>query len=123
MGSRFTADRRAMDLVLGQLAGRGLMWLDSRTTGASVGMAVAMAQAMPAVARDIFLDHDPSPGAVVAQLHAVEAVAWRKGVAVAIGHPRDATLAALEHWLPTLAAKGLVLAPLTAALHYGETGG
>ena len=39
---------------------------------------------------------------------------WReKGNAIAIGHPRDATIAALTAWLPTLHAKGFVLVPVT----------
>ncbi len=123
MGSRFTADRAAMTPVLNRIAARGLMWLDSRTTGATVAPAVAAAQSVPLATRDVFLDHDPSAANVAAQLHLLEAIARRKGIAVAIGHPRDATLSALEQWLPQLAAKGLVLAPLTAAVNYGDFGG
>ena len=45
-----------------------------------------------------------------------EEVARRQGYAVAIGHPHDVTLQALAEWLPTLQAKGLALAPITAIL-------
>ena len=39
-----------------------------------------------------------------------------QGYVVAIGHPHEATLHALAEWLPTLQAKGLALAPITAIL-------
>jgi uncharacterized protein len=42
-----------------------------------------------------------------------EAVARRKGTAIAIGHPHDATLAALSQWIVGLARSGFVLVPLT----------
>ena len=50
------------------------------------------------------------------RLAETEAVARRQGFAVAIGHPHEATIQALAEWLPTVAAKGFVLAPLSAVL-------
>jgi polysaccharide deacetylase 2 family uncharacterized protein YibQ len=38
------------------------------------------------------------------------------GNSLAIGHPRPVTLAALEHWLPQLAERGIRLTPLTTRL-------
>jgi polysaccharide deacetylase 2 family uncharacterized protein YibQ len=52
-----------------------------------------------AVARDVFLDDDPSEGAVAAQLAELARAAKRNGVAVAIGHPREVTLRLLARWL------------------------
>jgi polysaccharide deacetylase 2 family uncharacterized protein YibQ len=116
MGSRFTADRVAMVPVLAEISRRGLLWLDSRTTPTSVGMAVAEEQHMPWAGRDVFLDHDMAPAAVARSLAQLEAVARRNGVAVAIGHPHDATLDALIHWLPELSRRGITLVPLSAVV-------
>lgn len=120
MGSRFTADASRLDVVLRILAERGLMFLDSRTTPDSKAAALAPALHLPLVSRDVFLDDDQSPQAVQAMLNRVEEVARKHGLAVAIGHPHDVTLTALERWLPTLAAKGFVLVPLTDALPHAS---
>ena len=52
--------------------------------------------------------------AVRQSLADLEAQARKHGRAIAIGHPHDATLDALEAWLPTLEEKGLQLAPVSA---------
>jgi polysaccharide deacetylase 2 family uncharacterized protein YibQ len=116
MGSRFTAYRPGMEMVLRQFRARGLLFLDSRTTPSSVGDQVAQELGVPSVARNVFLDDDESLGAVKRRLAETEAVARRQGFAVAIGHPHEATLQALAEWLPAVAGKGLALAPLSAVL-------
>jgi polysaccharide deacetylase 2 family uncharacterized protein YibQ len=116
MGSRFTTFRPGMETVLRQFKSRGLMFLDSRTTAQSVGDQTAQELGVPSIVRHVFLDDDESIDAVRRKLADVEAVARRQGFVVAIGHPHDATLQALAEWLPTLQAKGMVLAPATAVL-------
>jgi polysaccharide deacetylase 2 family uncharacterized protein YibQ len=119
MGSRFTADRDDMAIVLSELSARGLMFLDSRTTPDSKAAPLAAHYNVPILARDVFLDHVMTPEAVAKSLAQVESIARRKGVAIAIGHPHDVTIAALTKWLPTLEAKGFQLVPLTAVLPAG----
>ena len=116
MGSKFTENRDAMAVVLGELKKRGLLFLDSRTSAHSVGARLAHEMGVPAVARNVFLDNENDVAKVKARLAEVERIARRTGAAVAIGHPRDATLAALGEWLPALKDKGLVLVPLTAVV-------
>ena len=116
MGSRFTADRAAMDLLMGELSRRGLLFLDSLTTGQSVGRSASRAAGVPYLARDVFLDNEPDVAVVRAQLAELESVARKDGAAIAIAHPKPGTLQALQEWLPTLADRGLVLVPLTALL-------
>jgi hypothetical protein len=113
MGSRLTADATRMDAVMGVLKRRGLMWLDSRTSADTRAMAAASAAGVPAIARDVFLDNAATPDAINAELAALERHARAGGTAVAIGHPYDATHDALQAWLPTLADRGIVLAPIT----------
>lgn len=116
MGSRFTTFRPGMETVLRQLRGRGLMFLDSRTTPQSVGESVAQDLGLPFLVRHVFLDDDESLDAVRRRLAEAEAIARRQGFVVAIGHPHEATLVALAEWLPTVQKKGLALAPATAVL-------
>ena len=116
MGSRFTASSVALEPVLRTLQRRGLLFLDSRTTGESVGLATARRLGVPSVGRDVFLDHRASAGRpyVERQLAEVEAIARESGAAVAIGHPHAATLDALRDWIPALQARGFQLVPISA---------
>ena len=114
MGSRMTADRWRMDLVMGFLKHRGLLWLDSRTAPDSVGIAAASSARVPHAARDFFLDNVATVEAIGEQLRAAEDHARRTGTAVAIGHPYDATLIALETWITKVPTDGLALAPISA---------
>ncbi len=114
MGSKFTADAKSLTPVLEAVKRRGLLWLDSRTSADSVGVSLAKRVGVPYAERHVFLDHENSLDGVLKQLAKVEAVARKYGHAVAIGHPKDHTIAALKRWLPTLDGKGLALVPLSA---------
>jgi len=116
MGSRFTRDPEGMRVVLDAIKERGLFFLDSRTTGASVGARLARELGLPHLERDVFLDNIDTLEEVTARLAEAERVARRDGYAIAIGHPHDATLDALERWLPQAQARGLALVPISAVM-------
>ena len=116
MGSRLTANRDAMDQVMTAAGARGLMFLDSLTTNRSVAYASARAAGLPATTRDVFLDNTDLADEVMVRLAETEARARARGSAVAIGHPRDATLDVLEPWLATVEGRGFRLAPLSAVI-------
>jgi len=107
-GSLFTADRMALIPVAEALYGRTLYFLDSRTTPLTQVVTVARAFGVPSSDRDVFLDDDPSPQAVQAQLRELEKTARAQGVAIAIGHPHLATLDALDRWITGLSGYRLV---------------
>lgn len=112
MGSAATADARVMRAVVRVLARRGLFFLDSRTTGATVGQKTATQERVPTVSRQVFLDDVATEPAVTRMLEEVVARARAEGSAVALGHPYSATLAVLERELPKLAEKGVRLVPV-----------
>jgi len=76
---------------------------------------------VPHAARDVFLDDDQAPAAIAKQLAKLEQLARQHGSAIAIGHPHDATIAALKAWLPLLGGKGFVLVPVSAVARYRMT--
>jgi uncharacterized protein len=114
MGSRFTQDERGMRIVLDELKRRGLLFLDSRTIGNTVGGKLAARMGMAHVMRDVFLDNEMDEAAVYKQLVETERIAARKGQAIAIGHPHPATIAAIRAWIPKAEARGFVIVPLSA---------
>jgi hypothetical protein len=116
MGTVATRDAALMDLVAAEVRARGMLFLDSVTIPHSVALARAEIAGVPAAARDVFIDHATSPEQIRGQLLDIETTARRLGYAIAIGHPHPHTLDALEAWLPTLAAKGFVLWPISAAV-------
>ncbi len=120
MGSRFTSDRKGMEVVMAELKARGLLFLDSRTSPGSVGLGVARSMGVPHAGRDVFLDNDPSPRAVADQLAILEARARQQGAAIAIGHPHDGTLEALGAWIETLGERGFTLVPLSTIVRLGQ---
>ena len=112
MGSAFTSYRAGMDRVLSDLSRLGLVFVDSRTTGDSIVAAAAATSGTAMTGRDVFLDHDPRLDAVKAQLRKVETIARKFGSAVAIGHPNDATMTALEAWIPLAKSRGFEFVPV-----------
>jgi uncharacterized protein len=114
MGSRFCQNRTLMDAVMEELKSRGLLWLDSKTIAATEGVAAAEAARVPYLVRDVFLDNVDTVNAVLAQLDQLEAIGHERGGAIAIGHPRDATIEALDRWLSSLERRHLALVPITA---------
>ncbi|HZW75361.1 MAG TPA: divergent polysaccharide deacetylase family protein, partial [Caldimonas sp.] len=79
---------------------------DSMTALSSVGAPTARELGVPTAARDIFLDNQATVPYVETQLKQLEAVARRKGVAIAIGHPNPQTAQALEAMVPQMVADG-----------------
>jgi uncharacterized protein len=114
MGSRFTQDERGMAIVLAELKRRGLLFLDSRTIGNTVGDKLAAHMGVAHVMRDVFLDNEMDEAAVYRKLVETERIAASKGQAVAIGHPHPATIAAIRAWIPKAEARGFVIVPLSA---------
>lgn len=114
MGSRFTADADGMRVVLAMLRDRGLLFLDSLTSSRSVARGIGDELATPVVARDVFLDDVDSQEEVIYRLEQAERIARESGTVIAIGHPRDATLAVLERWLAEAPSRGLSIVPVSA---------
>ncbi|WPZ32866.1 divergent polysaccharide deacetylase family protein [Thalassobaculum sp. OXR-137] len=116
MGSLFTESEEGMRLVAEGLRDRGLLFLDSLTSPKSVAASTVASYGVPTTVRDVFLDNTDSPEEVAMRLEQTEKVARKAGTAIAIGHPRDNTLAVLEDWIPKAKAAGFTLVPLTAVL-------
>jgi hypothetical protein len=106
-GSKASADARVMRAVIGVLAQHSLFFIDSRTNVASVGEATARAMGVPTAARDVFLDNRADVAYSEAQLSQAAEIAQRTGSAIAIGHPRPTTLAAVRAMIPRLQALGV----------------
>jgi uncharacterized protein len=109
-GSQSTADTQLMEELMPVLRDRGLFYIDSRTTAATVAYEEAQQTGVKSAFRNVpFLDDVAEVGAVRKQLQLALAGAREKGEAVAIGHPHPATLQALKEVLPQAKATGVRL--------------
>ena len=106
-GSRATSDPRVMAAVMRVFRRRGLFFIDSRTIATTVAQKTARAYGVPNSARDVFLDDRNTVPAVEAQLRLAAQIALKRGSAIAIGHPRPATLAAVRALYPQLEREGI----------------
>ncbi len=116
MGSALSADRASMVPILGEIASRGLFFVDSRTSAESVGFRLALELGVPTAERQVFLDADPAADAVAEQFHRLLDVARTRGAALAIGHPREVTFATLEREIPKALAAGFEFVPASYLL-------
>jgi len=113
MGSLITEDPHLMRLILQETKKRGLFFLDSRTSAKSVAYRLAKALGLTAFRRDLFLDNENDPQAVLKQLEKLRDLAERRGHAIGICHPKKATIAALKQFLGQLDRDKFELARLT----------
>ena len=120
MGSRFTADRTAMTVVLSEVGRRGLLYVDSRTIPNTVAPELAATLGVPFAERNVFLDVEPTERSIAAALAAAQQIAREQGSAVAIGHPYPSTLSVLEAWLPRFAEDGIALVPISTIVRHRQ---
>lgn len=107
-GSKGSADSRVMNDVAKVLAAHGgLFFIDSRTSADSVAEDVAHEAGLPTASRDVFLDNKDDVAYSEGQLREAAAIALRTGSAIAIGHPRATTLAAVKAMIPVFEAQGI----------------
>ena len=106
-GSRATSDPRVMAAVMRVFKRRGLFFIDSRTIATTVAQRTAQEYGVPNAARNVFLDDRNTVPAVEAQLRLAARIALKRGSAIAIGHPRPATLAAVRALYPELEREGI----------------
>ena len=106
-GSRATADEALMAELMPALRQRGLFFIDSRTTAATVAYDAAERAGVRSASRKVFLDDIPRRDAILSQLDLAARDATRDGFAIAIGHPHPATIAALVEAAPRLESQGV----------------
>jgi uncharacterized protein len=108
-GSRTTSDAVLMSELMPLLRERGLFFVDSRTTAATVAETSAHIAGVLATSRNVFLDDEPSAPAIRKQFALAVRDARTKGSALAIGHPHPETLQVLAEMLPEAQRQGVTL--------------
>ena len=118
MGSKATADKRVMKVVLQVCKEKGLFFLDSRTSYRTVVPEVAKELGVETLHNDVFLDDVYTRHHVLKQIGIVKKVLDKNKSCIVIGHvgmPGLSTSDALRDAIPELKGKAAFV-PLTALL-------
>jgi polysaccharide deacetylase 2 family uncharacterized protein YibQ len=116
MGSLLTRQRIPMKWVMDVAKSRSLFFLDSRTTTGTVAWEVALSEGVPALRRDIFLDHKQTVEFLSQQFIRAVKISRQYGYAVVIGHPYPITTQFLADAIPALDEAGIQLVSAPALL-------
>lgn len=122
-GSHGTTDPRVVRAVLQEAARQGVFVLDSRTTSTTILAQEAQAMGLRTRSRDLFLDHEDDVDRILLEIDRLGDLALRHGTAVALAHPRPATLQALRVGLPRLREAGVTLVGLHELFQSAPVGG
>ena len=96
MGSLLTADIEKMRWLMLEAKAQQFLFLDSKTSDSSVAEGVAEELGVPALGRDIFLDHKGARQSIKEQFKRAEKIALKTGQAIVICHPYPETFAFLQ---------------------------
>ncbi|MHB8054940.1 MAG: divergent polysaccharide deacetylase family protein [Candidatus Aminicenantales bacterium] len=94
-GSLATEETRVMRPIFEVLKARGLYFVDSRTTSASIAYDEARRMGVRAAVRKVFIDAESGPDRIAEKLQELFRLAKKNGRAVGICHPKRESLAAL----------------------------
>jgi polysaccharide deacetylase 2 family uncharacterized protein YibQ len=98
MGSKITADRTYMEIILKYFKAKNLFFIDSVTTGNSKAYKTAQKLKIPSAYRHIFLDTKQDEKHIKGKLIDLFSLAQKKGEAVGICHPTKETLNVLKKY-------------------------
>lgn len=114
MGSRFTASEQSLRPLMADLQRRGVLFLDARTTSATIIPEVAQAYGVPTVSNSRYIDNVAAGSEIDRYLLELEDLARARGSSVGIGRAYPVTIARVTAWSKTLVERGIDLVPITA---------
>jgi polysaccharide deacetylase 2 family uncharacterized protein YibQ len=113
MGSKITEDREIMEIVLEEIKGYNLFFIDSITTKDSIAYEVAQEMEIKSAVRSVFLDNENDMEYIKGQMLEVREAALREGEVIAIGHSRINTFYVLKVMIPELIRAGIEIVPVS----------
>ena len=117
MGDKFATDSEAVDPIVAALSDKGLALFEDGRLGRSEFDASASKSNLAFGKATTWIDARVGADEISQELLLLETAAQENGAALGTGMPFPVTFDILREWLPTLEAKGIVLAP---ASHYAK---
>lgn len=101
-GSLFTSKEEEMKFLLSLIKEEDLFFVDSFTSGDSLGFLLSKEKGIETKRRDIFLDNSRDKEDIREELYRLVSLAKEKGEALAIGHSFRETITVLKEEIPDL---------------------
>lgn len=111
MGSVMTSSLPGMQKIMQALTSYRFYFLDSLTISNSQATRAAIGTGVKVIKRKVFLDDTANEADICHQFNRAVALARRNGSAIAIGHPRPATVKVLQQMLLVLPADIVLVKP------------
>ena len=116
MGSKVTENNEIMRIVLDEIKGRDIFFIDSMTSPDSVGYKLSKELGIKTAFRSVFLDNEQDIDYIRNQVSLLKELAIRNGNAIAIGHPYCNTIDVLNELDILLEAEGVEIVKLEELL-------
>lgn len=113
MGARFTGEAGALRPVIGEIGGRGLLYLDDGSSGMSKAADIAPGVA-PYLRADIVLDAELTAAAIDQRLDQLLAIARQRGYAVATATAFPLSVDRIAEFAKAAASRGFTIVPVSA---------
>ncbi len=106
-GSLVTSNKDLMMNVLRIIKSEGMYFVDSKTDFDSIAFKTAKKMRVKTAVRDVFLDHIRTYDHSIFQIKRLVEIAKRTGKGIAIGHPFESTIAAIQDSLNYIKSNGI----------------
>jgi len=116
MGSKVTENNEIMRIVLDEIKGRNIFFIDSMTSPDSVGYRLSKEMGIKTAFRSVFLDNEQDVDYIRSQVSLLKEFAIKNGSAIAIGHPYCNTIDVLNELDVILEAEGIEIVKLEKLL-------
>ncbi|WP_102960054.1 divergent polysaccharide deacetylase family protein [Mangrovicella endophytica] len=120
MGAKLTADRAAMNGLLGEIGRRGLLYLDDGSSSRSLAKDSATLDGVPIAVSDILLDGSQEESDIRQQLDTLERVARARGTAIGTASAFDVSVATIAAWINEARGRGIEIVPISALAYDPE---
>ena len=113
-GGRFLSDAEALDPVMRDIAGRGLLFLDDGSSAQSLTGTFAKTLEAPHAFADVQLDGQLNEATILSKLDELERIARRNGQAIGIASAFDESIAAIAKWSDEATGRGIEIVGVSA---------
>lgn len=117
MGAKFAAAQEVFLPVLEELRSRGLIYVDDGTSARSTAGSIARDLGLGFSVAQVQIDADKTREGIDEALAKLENVALENGFAIGVGSSLPVTIERISDWAKRLEDKGIVLIPVSAAVH------
>ncbi len=114
LGGRFLSEPGAIQAVFGEIAERGLLFLEDGSVKNSIGAGMAVRSILPYAKADVLLDNVRSRAAIAKKLDKLTKQAKRTGLAIGVGNAFPDTISMIAEFSRNAAEMGIEITPLAA---------